>query len=487
MDKLNVLSESSTRGQSVTQPSELGSPKRTETFWVAVIGLVVSALLAVAAAVFMQSSLNDLNEMADKRKSALIGQIKIERFMSLLKDLETGQRGFAITGINEYLEPYNTALVELPAAYETMIQSTQSLSNGDFDWVKFARAVTARTAQAEAIVLKRQQRGADILSEPQLFSVGKQSMDLIRANVAMLGAAQSRRVGELDTQMQALRKGSNRLQWISSLLAGMMTLTSVALFVLERRRRHRLEEQLRIHASLLENRVAERTEALSSASSQIRKFSIKLEHRIEAEHRRISREVHDQLGQIFTAIKMIFHSIKPGSMAPDQQEAMTHAIDSGVATTRRIAAELRPPLLDDLGLAVALEQHVVGVAKLFGLTGTVNVSGQEVLTESQALQLFRMVQEACTNAGRHAKAQNLVITGVAVNHGYELSIEDDGQGIDAESMREGSLGLVGLSELAAMMEGQIRVQARTGGGTCVWVRIPLHWSRRHSQMAGQNQ
>ena len=106
-----------------------------------------------------------------------------------------------------------------------------------------------------------------------------------------------------------------------------------------------------------------------------------------------------------------------------------------------------------------------------------------MLTDSQALQLFRMVQEACTNVARHAHAQHLVVTGAPVEYGFELSIEDDGQGIDPALMREGALGLVGLRERAAMMGGQIRVQGRDGGGTRVWVRVPIHRSRPQTSLS----
>jgi signal transduction histidine kinase len=456
---------------------EAGAPKKAAAFWVAVTALVISALLTVFAATFSQSTLNALNEMADKRKAALTGQLRLAQFMSLLKDLETGQRGFVITGRNEYLEPYRTAVLKLPVAYEALVESTLQAPDSAFDWVEFRRTVDARKAQAEAIVVERQQRGEAVLKEPKLFDTGKQIMDQIRVYVATLTAAQSEQINELESQMKALRESSSRHAWLSAILSGLMIMASVTLFILERLRRERLEEQFRVNAALLEQRVADRTEALASASSQIRKFSIKLENSIEAEHRRISREVHDQLGQIFTAIKMIFHSMKPGGIAQDQREAMTTAIDTGVATTRRIAAELRPPLLDDLGLVAALEQYVQGVAHSFKLTGTVKVSGHEVLTESQALQLFRVVQEACTNAGRHAQARNLVVIGSAVEHGFELSIEDDGQGIDPALMRDGALGLVGLRERVAMMGGALKVEGRAGGGTRVWVSIPLHWSR----------
>lgn len=459
-----------TTGEDVAQ-------NRTTTFWLAVVALLVSALLVIVQASYSQSILKALDDMSDRRKAALMGQLHLERFMSLLKDLETGQRGFVITGRSEYLEPYSAAMAQMPAAYDAVVNGIKLSPAEAFDWAKFERTVSARKAQAQALIVERQQRGDDVLSDKALFESGKLIMDQIRAKVATLNAAQSQQLETVEVEMQTLRKSSSQREWLSSTISGVMITVGAVLFILERRRRLQLEAQLRYNAALLEQRVAERTEALAAASRQIRKFSIKLENSIEAEHRRISREVHDQLGQIFTAIKMIFHSMKPDGMAPDQQAAMTSAIDTGVATTRRIATELRPPLLDDLGLVAALEQYMQGVAKSFKLNSTVKVSGHEVLTESQALQLFRVVQEACTNAARHAKAQNLLITGAAVEHGFELSIEDDGQGIDPALMREGALGLVGLRERAAMMGGQIQVQGRAGGGTRVWIRVPLHWHR----------
>lgn len=458
-------------------------PAKTAAFWFAVGALLLSALLGVMAAAFSQSTLSALNDMADQRKAALIGQLQLERFMSLMTDLETGQRGFVITGRSEYLEPYKAALIQLPAAYNAVALSIKLPAGQAFDWAKFERTVSARKASAQALVLEREKRGEEILRDQSLFGTGMQTMKQIRFSVATLNAAQSEQIADLEAQMQTLRASANQREWASSILSGLMITVSVTLFIFERRRRERLEAKLRTAKSLLEQRVANRTEALASANSQIRKFSIRLENSIEAEHRRISREVHDQLGQIFTAIKMIFHSVKPGSMAPDQRLAMTTAIDAGVATTRRIAAELRPPLLDDLGLAAALQQYVQGIAKSFNLMGVVNVSGHEVLTDSQSLQLFRVVQEACSNAGRHAQARNLVVAGKAVESGFELSIEDDGQGIDPKVMRDGALGLVGLRERAAMMGGQMRVESRVGGGTRVWVLIPLHWSRGRSLAA----
>lgn len=447
------------------------------TFWFAVSALLLSALIAAFAAALSQSTLGALNDMADKRKAALTGQLQLERFMSLFKDLETGQRGFVITGRAEYLEPYQAALEQIPAAYDAVTEGIKLPATHAFDWVKFERLVSARKAQAAAVILEREKRGQDILSDQLLFDSGKKTMDEIRANIAVLNTVQRQVIEQVEQDMQTLRDRTNLRIWLSSCFSGLMTMAGIALFIFERLRRQKLESSLRSNAALLEQRVAERTASLESASSQIRKFSIKLENSIEAEHRRISREVHDQLGQTFTAIKMIFHSMKSGGMAPQQHAAMTSAIDAGVATTRRIAAELRPPLLDDLGLVAALEQYVQGVAKLFSLSGTVQITGQEVLTDSQALQLFRVVQEACTNVGRHARASHLAVIGASVGQGFELSVEDDGQGIDAALMRDGALGLVGLRERAAMMGGQIQVQNRIGGGTRVWIRIPHHWSR----------
>jgi signal transduction histidine kinase len=448
---------------------------RAATQWLAMAALVVAFMVGMAATAVSLSNLSDLNDMADRRKAALIGQFNLEHLLSQLKDMETGQRGFVVTGREEFLEPYQTALSEIPAAYSKLVLGTPTERRNSVVLSDLQQLIAKREALAANAVADRKLRGAAMLNDPDIFIAGKLAMDQIRALVAGLHNSQDQYIGEIETQMLALKASANSREWLSSIFVSILVTGAVALLLVEYRRRLMLQSELQKSNSRLEQRVSERTAALAAAGAQIRGFAARLESNMETERLRISREVHDQLGQVFTAIKMIFHSMKPGSLAVDQRAALANAIDSGVATTRRIAAELRPSLLDDLGLAAALEHFAQGIAKSHGLHYAVKMDGHQNLTAMQTFQIFRIGQEAVLNAGRHAKAQNITITSRSVDGMFELSVEDDGQGFDPNSVRDGALGLVGLRERTAVMGGDALVTARTGGGTSVLVRVPHKW------------
>lgn len=202
-------------------------------------------------------------------------------------------------------------------------------------------------------------------------------------------------------------------------------------------------------------------------------FAVAQDRAIEQERRRLAREVHDQLGQVFTAIKLIAQSIPRAAYPPGQEAALGQALELGIASARRITAELRPPLLDDLGLAAALEHYVRDIARAGPPAWAVEVRDAARLGEAQALGLFRIVQEAVTNVRRHAGASHVWIHGEADDGHYRLRIEDDGRGFDPAAVRPGALGLTGMRERARLLDGQCVVRPRAGGGAVVEVRLPL--------------
>ena len=224
----------------------------------------------------------------------------------------------------------------------------------------------------------------------------------------------------------------------------------------------------------LEARVTERTAALHAARERISSFAIEQDRSIEQERRRIAREVHDQIGQVFTAIKLILMSVRRDAFPAGQAVALDQAIESGIATARRIAADLRPPLLDDLGLGPALEHYANAVAPPAQLACSVTIHDQADLTDAQALGLFRIVQEAMTNILRHAAAHHVTIEGEASDGHYRLRIADDGAGFDPTQVRLGAQGLAGMRERARLMQGRCSISAGPEGGTVVEIELPLH-------------
>ncbi len=212
---------------------------------------------------------------------------------------------------------------------------------------------------------------------------------------------------------------------------------------------------------------------IDADSQRIATFATAQDQAIEQERRRVAREVHDQMGQVFTAIRLIVQSIPREAFPADQAAAMQQALDMGIASARKITAELRPPLLDDLGLAAALDHFGKEIARTGKLTCSVDMHDAERLSGSQALGLFRIVQEAVTNILRHASASHITITGRDGDQRYQLCVEDDGRGFDPATVRQGAMGLNNMRERARLMRGGCDIVGRPEGGTRIVVFLPL--------------
>lgn len=212
---------------------------------------------------------------------------------------------------------------------------------------------------------------------------------------------------------------------------------------------------------------------IDEARQRIASFASGQDRAIEQERRRIAREVHDQLGQVFTAIRLIVQSVPRNAFPAEQEAALQQALEMGIASARRITAELRPPLLDDLGLAAALDYFAREVERTSKLACTVNILDQERLGGPQALGLFRIVQEAVTNILKHAGATHIDIAGQADGDQYHLRIEDDGCGFEAALVRPDAMGLINMDERAHLMKGHCELEPRPAGGTAVVVSLPL--------------
>jgi PAS domain S-box-containing protein len=225
--------------------------------------------------------------------------------------------------------------------------------------------------------------------------------------------------------------------------------------------------------TLLAEREYELRAVMESAHERLAAFAAEQNRFIEAERKRLAREVHDQIGQVLTAIKLIINSIPREAFPPGQEAALTQALDMGITTTRKITSELRPPLLDDLGFAAALDHFIQGSAKLGNLSCEVDIDAQTALNASQGMALFRIAQEAMTNILRHAGATHILITGRKDGSRYDFCIEDDGCGFTPAGLREGSMGLMNMRERALLIGGSCEITPGAQGGTRVTVSLPL--------------
>ena len=210
----------------------------------------------------------------------------------------------------------------------------------------------------------------------------------------------------------------------------------------------------------------------------LRRLSASVVEAREEERRRIARELHDELGQRLTALKMELSSLA-SAKGPRSDETrianMLEMIDDTVASVRRIAADLRPMMLDDLGLNAAIEWLARDAARRLDMEITVRLSEEDPpVTQGAAIALYRMVQEALTNVARHARATEVNIEMRQEGGELVLTVRDNGVGFPADLQHnEGRYGLLGIRERAYMLGGRLEVDNPPGGGGRLTVRLPL--------------
>jgi PAS domain S-box-containing protein len=199
----------------------------------------------------------------------------------------------------------------------------------------------------------------------------------------------------------------------------------------------------------------------------------------EQEKSRISRELHDELGQLLTMLQMDVAWCKEklpyGNDALEARlERMEGLLKSTIAATRRIAADLRPLMLDDLGLVPSLEWLVENFTQRTGIACRLAVAEHDVaLPKAHATAVFRIVQESLTNIAKHAHASHAEIAIASRGDGLVVRVTDDGVGFSTAAPRKpNSFGLFGLRERASLMGGEATIRSTPGEGTTVEVTVP---------------
>ncbi len=200
----------------------------------------------------------------------------------------------------------------------------------------------------------------------------------------------------------------------------------------------------------------------------------------EEERAHVARELHDQLGQLLTKILFSFQTARQdcfrcGDHCAGLEQEMRYAVDE----TRRLAWNIRPPLLDDYGLSSALERYLNDMSAHYGIAVSFeSVAPEDAprLSAETEIALYRIAQEAMTNIARHAHASRVDVLLMQRESRVSLMVEDNGRGFDTSALREGpgsSLGIVGMRERAALVGGTLDVESEPGSGTEVIVTVPM--------------
>ena len=213
---------------------------------------------------------------------------------------------------------------------------------------------------------------------------------------------------------------------------------------------------------------------LIESQSHLRELTQRMDVVAEEERIRIAREIHDELGHLLTALKYDLDGLTnnkelTADLAKSEMEAMISIVDSLIDSVRKIATDLRPGILDHLGLFPALEWRIREFQKRTKICTHFNLDEAEFsFDKNETTIIYRIVQEILTNVSRHSKATKLWFTTTQENDCFLLSVKDDGIGFEVkDKQRTGSLGLMGMRERAMSIGGELQIKSSPGQGTTV--------------------
>jgi signal transduction histidine kinase len=427
------------------------------------------ALAGVAMLLISESSYWRATEAMDELGRLGNARTAIQSLHRSMVDAETGQRGYLLTRIPEYLTPYRDASDEVRETMRTLREYYKDRPQKAAAIKQLDEAVQAKMSELEVTIGLAERGREEQLHEMNASGIGKEKMDLIRTVSAQLLADETNRVvmGREDVYDALLlnRIGIGAMVALS-LLALFMYLRQTAALDAQR------EEQRRIiqaeHDRL--ERVVERRTA------QLTELTRHLQTAREDERSRLARELHDELGALLTAAKLDAARLKSriAATTPEAVERLNHLVDTlnhGIALKRRIIEDLRPSALSNLGLVAALDILGREFSERSGIP-VVHELEPVTLTPSAELTVYRLVQEALTNVGKYAKAKQVRIQLRVDGASVRVDVADDGVGFDAQAPRVSSHGLFGMHYRVEAEGGRLEIDTAPGRGTRIHAALP---------------
>lgn len=393
---------------------------------------------------------------------------RVERLDSLLiqlMDAENAVRGYLLSGNRAHLEPYEKTLVTANLTLEGIRGDLAPSPDNDAALADLSGLVAIKLRSLGQAV-ERGMAGGETRTE------GKRYTDRIRDRIFGLKA---RLAAEREASYERSINHVAGTRWmVSTLAAGVLILMAILFLVIKRQfeLREQLATLLQSENQRLDMLVQERTAELSDLASY-------LTNAREVEKARLARELHDELGALLTVAKMesgwLARKLE-GTALPNCAEHLARLdgmLDSGIALKRRIIDDLRPPLLEALGLVSTMRDLGEEFSQSSGQKLSLELPADDLdLPPATALALFRIAQEALTNIRKHARAKHVKLALRHVEGGLELEIEDDGIGFQTGWVRGRHHGLAGMKHRVQMCAGDFSLISKPGEGTRLLVRIP---------------
>jgi signal transduction histidine kinase len=443
------------------------------------IALTIALVLLAALLVISEIAQNGQKQINRLISASQDREVQLAHLLEQIARAEAGQRGFLLTNDPQYLQPY---LAVRDRIEPTLDQFTSGFIEGgqvyatpeQREVLRHLRVlVGAKLAELQASLALYQSQGPQQALALVRTDMGSQTMSDIRSAAMTLREAERQTV-----QHEILR--AERLRLVSRALMGGVALVNVCLLVFaslllarQARRRAELTAQLATENEELERRVQHRTTELSALSNHLQQLT-------EKEKASLARELHDELGGVLIAVKMDVAWLQKRAAASDPEiearwKRLLELLDEGVDVKRRIVENLRPTLLDNMGLLPAVRWITQETCHHAGIQYLESYPNEDLrLTDDAAIMLFRLVQESLTNIVKHARASTVRVEIAIEDSHLALIIEDNGIGIEPRRRDAiGSHGLATMRHRVRSFGGSLQIDTPAGGGTRVRAVLPL--------------
>jgi signal transduction histidine kinase len=435
---------------------------------------MVCVLILVVNGISLARNLDSLKGANELQSQSARVNDKLQYLNVLVTDAEGSLRGYFLSGSESYLGPLRTARAETDSQFS---QLRALLADNPAQLTNLAQLrtlVNRKFASMDQMLAVYRAGGLRDVVQIAESADSKGVMDELRLMVVIIAREQHEL---LDARTAAFYK-----QYQNAVLLGisinLVAILVIALFYRLIRRsffsRVLAQRALQNANDTLESMVALRTEQLSVLSRHL--ISVN-----EEEKSRLARELHDEMGANLTAISIDINAVSArlrpehAELAAMLERARATLVDT-VQLKRRIVEDLRPSLLDNLGLAAALHSYCEDFARIAGLDCEALVDGEvDAAGPMQAIAVFRIVQEALNNIAKYAAARHVIVHLVREDGWLSLEVIDDGVGIEPEAAaKPKSHGLLGMRERALLLGGTLQVKRGVNNvGTCVEASIPV--------------
>lgn len=445
--------------------SAIGQP----TTW---LPLLIAFAISISALVLSEVSHYRLSQNKAKLEQSVALMESLLGLEAAVLNAESGQRGYLLTRREEYLNPFEQSLKQIRPFQQKLVElvaPSKDLRDGVIDLNSLIARKVAEMERTITLARIGDFDGALVLTNSD---EGRKLMQGIREQSAKLRIGISTQIGVLGNDWQA-GTADGRAGIATVVGVNFLLLATLLLLRIRDYRKHQ------VRAGLLSGEVKARTTELTTLYEELASLSSHLQANSEKEKATLARDLHDELGGILTSAKMDLAWLQ-GRLTTDA-EAATRAdrlnglIDEGIALKRRVIENLRPSLIDHLGLSAALKWYVEQSCSATDVECKLSICEfRRRLSADISIALYRVVQESLTNALRHAKAKTIEIKLNEEGEGVRLIVADDGVGIaDPEKLKHLSHGLAGMRHRVQALGGTFNIQSALGEGTRIEAFLPL--------------